>query len=480
MGSQARHAAALVFAVLLCSACGGSSNPPPPGTPGPGGGSNTITGRERIGWLQQAQDDVQLAMFDYAIYVDGSRQVLTSDTCTPASGDGFDCSAALPPLSPGQHTLELVAFFESNGAVLESDRSAPLQVTVAGSSAPVDAAPPQDSTFVTSDGHRFRASIVARDLDDPTDLAVASDGRVFVTERAGRVRIAGPDGFDREPALLLENIVSSDESGLTAIALHPDFDRTGYIYLAYASEARGGPGYRIARFREHGGVLAQGATIARERAPAAQHAALRFGGDGHLYAGLAAGTDPRDAQNPASPLGKILRLNDDGTSPSDNPRASPVFSSGHREPRALAWDPADGVLWALERDREAGDELNRIVGGADYGWPLARGASIHHRSIPATLVLPPGTDVSGASVVPPNSGSPLAGEMLVGSRGARELLRLRVRGGKPGLVEGMLQGRYGSIAAVHASQDGTIYLATANRDTWGPGRDVLVTVTAVR
>lgn len=473
-----RQFAAMVFMLAPVAGCGGSSNPPPPGT-GPGGSAGTITGRERIGWLQQAQDDEQLASFDYAIYVDGARQVLAGDTCTPAGGGGFDCSAALPPLSPGQHTLELAAFFESNGTVLESERSAPLRVTVAAAVAPVDATVPQVSTIVTSDGHRLRAAVVARGLDDPTDLAVAADGRVFVTERAGRVRIAGPDGVE-PPALVLENVIASEDSGLTSIALHPEFDRTGFVYLAYTSEGRDGTAYRIARFRERGGVLAQGAVVARERAAIAQHASLRFGPDGRLYAGLAAGHDPRDAQDPASLLGKILRLNDDGTSPRDNPRASPVFSSGHRDPRAMAWDPASGMLWELERDREAGDELNVVTAGSDYGWPLAQGASTHHRSVPAALVLPPGTDVSGVSFVPVGSGSPLAGDMLVASRGAQDLLRLRTTAGKPGLVEGLLQGRYGSIAAVHVSQDGTIYLATANRDTWGPDRDVLVTVTAAR
>ncbi|MGH7342173.1 MAG: hypothetical protein ACREKH_16910, partial [Candidatus Rokuibacteriota bacterium] len=152
MGTRGRSSAILVFALVVASACGGSSNPPPP-APGPGGGSGTITGRERIGWLQQALDDAQLALFEYAIYVDGARQVLAGDSCSPASGGGFDCSAALPPLSPGQHTLELATFLEANGTVVESERSAPLRVTVAASSAPAGSTLPQDSAIVTSDGH---------------------------------------------------------------------------------------------------------------------------------------------------------------------------------------------------------------------------------------------------------------------------------------------------------------------------------------
>lgn len=478
--------AGLVLGLALASACGGSSNPPTPGTPGPGGG-DSITGRERIGWAQPAESSAQLGTFDYAIYVDGTRTVLNGEACTAASGGAFDCSAPLPPLSPGQHTIELASFITSGGSVLESDRSAPLRVTVAASTAAGDAVRPQDSTIVTSEGHRFRASIVARGLDDPTDLALAPDGRLFVAERAGRVRVMDPAenvGLAEPAALELDDVAVSEESGLTAIALHPDFDRNGHVYLAYAIDGREGPAFRIARFRESHGTLAQGAVIVRE-GESSLHAVMRFGPDGRLYVGLAAGNDPRDPQSAASVLGKILRLNDDGTTPRDNPRASPVFSSGHRDPRALAWHPSTRALWELERDRDAGDELNAIAGGADYGWPLARGAASYSRSVPASLVLAAGTDVSGASFVPLRSSSPIAGELVVASRGAEDLLRIRLGsdGQQPGLVEGMLQGRYGRIAAVHVSGDGTIYIATGNRETLsrgGSGRDVLIRLSAGR
>jgi glucose/arabinose dehydrogenase len=370
-----------------------------------------------------------------------------------------------------------VAFVTSDGTVVESDRSTPLQVTVTGSAPPAEATVPQESTIDTSDGHRLRASIAARGLDDPTDLAVAPDGRVFVTERAGRVRILGADGASLEDALELDDVLATEDSGLTTIALHPDFDRSGLVYLAFTAEAPDSAIFRIARFRERGGTLAQGGVIARERTRSAQHVVLRFGSDGKLYAGFATGNDPREAQNASSVLGKILRLNDDGTIPRDNPGASPVFSTGHRDPRGLAWHGSSGAMWEAERDGDAGDELNSIVGGANYGWPLTRGAGAHPQTVPAALVLPPGTEVSGARVVPLASSSPFAGELLVTARGAEELLRIRFGPtGRPGLVEGLLQGRFGRIGAIDVSADGTVYLATANRDTWGPGRDVLIAV----
>lgn len=472
----------VVFGLAL-PACGGSSNPPPPSTGPPGSGSETISGRERIGWSQQARDASELATFDYAIYVDGARRVLEGEACAAGSDGAFECSAQLPPMTAGQHTIELATFTISGDTVHESPRSPPLRVTVTAVSPPAESAAPADSTIVTSEGHRFRAAIVARGLDDPSDLAIAADGRVFVAERAGRVLVVGSNGPMRPDALNLEGVAVYDEAGLTAIALHPDFDRNGYVYLAYTIEGREGPAFRIARFRERNAVLAQGAVIIRERAPATQaYAVARFGSDGKLYAAFAAGPDPRDAQNAATALGKIMRLNDDGTIPRDNPRASAVFSSGHRDPRALAWHPTTRDLWELERDREDGDELNTIVAGKDYGWPLARGLSSHSQSMPAALVLPRGTEVSGACFVPAQTDSPVAGELLVASRGAEDLLRFEAGadGRRPALIEGLLQGRFGRIGAVTVSANATIYVSTANRDTWGAGRDMLIRLSLVQ
>jgi glucose/arabinose dehydrogenase len=470
----------MASAIVMTTACGGSSSPPQQPPPGSGGGGTTITGRERIGWTQPAENSAQLATFDFAAYVDGTRRVLENETCT-GSGPAFDCSAQLPSLTAGQHTIELVAFMTSGGSTIESDRSAPLTVTVTGLTAPPLEELAQDSALTTSDGHRFVAAIVASGLDDPTDLAITPDGRVFVSERAGRLRILGPDGLAAKPALELDDVLASDDAGLTSIALHPEFADNGHVYVAYIGEGRDGEVLRIVRFRERDGILAQGAVVARERTSSPQFVAARFGADGQLYAGVAAGAtaDRREVESQTSLLGKILRFNDDGSTPRDNPRPSLAFTSGHRDVRALALDAATGSMWELERNRESGDELNRIAAGADYGWPVVKGTA-RDASVPAALVLPVGTDVGGASFVPMNAQSPLAGELLVASRGAEDLLRIRVgRSGQPsGLIEGMLQGRYGRISSVAVAPDGTIFLATGNRDTWGAGQDLIVRLSA--
>lgn len=474
------HGVAVALAFCL-PACGGSSpEQPAPGPPGTGT-DGTITGRERIGWTQPS-DATQMATLDFAVYVDGARRALPGDTCAPTGPATFECSAPLPSLTPGEHTLELVSFTIENGITVESGRSTPLRVTVAAVTAPAPATPSGDTSLVTPEGHRLQASVVASGLDDPTDLAILPDGRVLVAERAGRVRIVTEAGVIERPALELDDVAEPEESGLTTIALHPDFERNGQVYVGYTVEGREGLAIRVARLRERGGVLAQAATIARERAPAAQaHVTARFGSDGRLYLGLGAGPDPRDAQDAASPLGKILRLNDDGSTPRDNPRGGTTFSSGHRDPRALAWHPRTGVLWELERDRESGDELNAIVAGGDYGWPLARGAGSTATSVPAALVLPAGTDVSGAAFVPSNARSPMAGELLVASRGAEDLIRIRLVGNErpESAIGGLFQRRFGRIAAVGVSTEGAVYAATGNRESWGPSSDVLIRISPV-
>lgn len=464
--------AAVGVAGIVLAACGGSSSPPPPGTGGGGGGGETITGRERIGWTQQAVDSEQLASFRYAAYVDGVRRVLEGAACPGAGSSPFDCSAPLPPMGAGQHTIELVSFTVFEEAIIESERSAPLRVTVAAIAPPAIIAA-SDATLTTADGHRFRATILAKGLDDPTDLAIAPDGRVFVSERAGRVQIVEADGR-RSLALELDDVSVSADSGLTSLALDPKFDSNGFAYLGYATESRYATAMKIARFREKGGVLAQGGLVARERTDAAGHVTVRFGADGKIYAGVAAGMDARDAQDLASPVGKILRLNSDGTGPRDNPRASLTFTSGHREPRGLAWQSAANSVWEIERNQEDGDELNILIAGRDYGWPAMMSGE---RSIPPALVLPAETDVAGVSFVSETSRSPLAGELLIASRGAEDVLRVKISAdGKASVIAGMTERRYGRISAVAVATDGTIYAATSNRGTWGPGKDVVLQI----
>src|SRR5882672_2497549 len=178
--------------ILLCVAAMVACNktpsapPPPSTTPAP---SETITGNERLGWDQRASDAVELSTFRYAVYVDGTRSELTAATCATASTDGaFACSARLPALSPGAHTIELASFIV-DGSVFESARSSALRVTV-GIAAPVGDQAPSPLTAGSAAGtDSFTVELVVEGVDRPRDLAFAPDGRLFVVEETGRIRV---------------------------------------------------------------------------------------------------------------------------------------------------------------------------------------------------------------------------------------------------------------------------------------------------
>jgi len=439
------------LALIFLTACGDTPDSPNPSPPGPGG--ETITGRERIGWTQPAPDTVELATFGYALYVDNVRAVLAATCGTTAGSGGFECSAQLPPpqMTPGAHVLELATFTGSGATLLESARSPALNVTVVSATTSAREAEANDGASITaSDGLHLRARIVARGLDDPTDLAFAPDRRLFVVERRGLVRTV-----DIERGTIADAGRLRDAAELLTLAIDPQFSRTRRLYAAYTAESAGRLTMRLIRVTELNGALGQAVVLFEEsvaRVDAA--AAARFGPDQMLFLGLGDGGDPRHARDASSPLAKILRLTADGTTPRDNPASSPVFSTGHRTPRALAWHPDTNGLWEIERWG-----AHDVLAGTDYGW-----------------LFPDLTQLAGGAFFRggPDRAVP-HGDLFVASPGAQDLFRVRFADGRPASRgERLLHGRFGRIGAVAQGADGALYFTTANRDLWGAGQDLLV------
>jgi glucose/arabinose dehydrogenase len=233
------------------------------------------------------------------------------------------------------------------------------------------------------------------------------------------------------------------------------------------------------RYRESDARFGQAAVIATAPFTARDPAGvIRFGPDGALYVGL--GSRSIDAQTlTASPDGGvILRLLPDGRTPRDNPRASPVYSSGHRDPSGFVW-LRSGTFMEVESGLDA-DEINTVRAGGDYGYPTVnRRARLSDGSSP-TVALPAGTRPAGITAVDDRR-STFDGDLIVSSLGTHDLLRIaitpdgRLDGAEPARL---LQKRFGAIGQVTAAPGGALLFVTRNRDAWGEGRDVLVRLTS--
>jgi glucose/arabinose dehydrogenase len=448
-----------LIALLVGAALTGCdrTTPPPAPVPSPPPGAERVTGSERLGWNQPAGDAAELASFSYAIYVDGARSELGGVSCeaTPTQA-GHACAARLPGLSAGPHTLELAAFVLNAGAVVESSRSAQLQVIVGAAAAAPASLSADGAAVTTGDGVRLRLEWIATGLDHPSDLAFAEDGRIFIAERAGRVRIVHNGRLLADPALELPDVATAGDGGLLALAVDPAFGRTGFVYVLYTTdESAGVPMFRLARFRDAGGTLAERAILLDgvPASPDRASAALRFGPDGKLYAALDDGGDARRAGAPASFNGKLLRLNGDGTTPGDQPGATPVSASGFRSPRGLDWHPGSGTAWIVD-EAAAGRASLRASG--------ARPAGSRPATTGATHALP-----SGASALVfyrSDRITAFRGDLFIAVDEGRHLLRVRLAAQDPLRIESaerLLDDRAGGVRAVAVGPDGAIYFCTA-------------------
>ena len=178
-----------------------------------------------------------------------------------------------------------------------------------------------------------------------------------------------------EPAFALTGASAAGWPTISGLALDPEFARNGYVYLLQTDDWYGGaPAARVVRYRAGGNALVETGTLLDGLPPASLHGGgrLRFGPDGLLYVTVGDVNDTDAAQDLAAYGGKVLRIRPDGTSPRDNPFASPVYSWGHRDPRALDWHPQTGALWLVgagRRRRGASSTASRP--GVNYGWPVA-------------------------------------------------------------------------------------------------------------
>ncbi|MEP7310595.1 MAG: PQQ-dependent sugar dehydrogenase [Acidobacteriota bacterium] len=298
-----------------------------------------IGGNERFAWDQAADDDAQVATLGYIAYVDGNAVDMAGRSCVLSAPARYTCTAPLPPLTIGFHTVDIAATV--NGLSVQSGRSNRLLLLVvrpiqerSQRSARLDAA----LTILTSDDVRLTGTPIVTGLADPVDLAFMPDGGMIVAERGGLLRVVRDARLTSAPAWPVFEPRSAEER-LLAVAVDADFARTHLVYAIYtAMSAQRTLVFSLVRFRETGDTFADRIVISDDvpASPDGASAALRFGPDGKLLAAFDDGGSPQAASDWSSYNGKVLRLNADGSTPGDQRSYVPLYSAGYRSPRGLA------------------------------------------------------------------------------------------------------------------------------------------------
>lgn len=341
----------------------------------------------------------------------------------------------------------------------------------------------QEKMFATSDGVRYRVETVLSNLEIPWSIVFDNEGNLFFTERPGRLQILRKGTTKPQVIAELDEVRHSGEGGLMGLALHPDFARNRYIYLSYTYTFKRNPANKVVRFRFQNERLIDWLDIVPYLPGSSVHngCRIKFGPDGKLYISTGDAAEREIAQDLSSLGGKILRVNDDGSIPDDNPRPqSLIYAYGVRNPQGFDWHPVTGMMVETEHGPSGfdgpggGDEVNIIEAGKNYGWPV-----IHHRETKAGMVSPL---LEYTPAVAPASGSFYRGDVFPGFRNnfffgglrGQRIQRIVFNDSTPGRVlshAALLKGEYGRIRDVAVGPDGYLYFSTSNRDGRGRAAD---------
>ena len=332
-----------------------------------------------------------------------------------------------------------------------------------------------------SEGQAVRVVKLVEGLDHPWSLAFLPDGRMLVTERPGRLNLIGRD-LQRLQIEGVPRVFASGQGGLLEVALHPRFAENHFVYLSYAGPGEGGASTELARAKLEGHRLVDLRVLFVEEPKTS--GGLHFGGRivfdraGFLYLTLGERGQMQRAQAPGNHHGSVIRLNDDGSVPKDNPFVGRAgwkpekYDLGHRNMQGAALHPQTGALWTHEHGPQGGDEINVIRAGTNYGWPVityganyGTGTKIGEGTRKEGMAQPlyywvPSIAPSGMAFYAGDRFPRWKGNLLVGALRDEMLVRLVLDGEKVVKEERLLKGAFGRIRDVRVGPDGLIYLLT--------------------
>ena len=344
---------------------------------------------------------------------------------------------------------------------------------------------PALADIVETERHSVNVQRIAGPLEHPWSVAVLPDGAMLVTERPGRLRLVVDGELQSEPVSGVPDVRAGGQGGLLDVILDPDFAGNRMIYLAYSEAGDGGAGTAVARGR----LTRDGATarlddvevIFRQvpKVGGSSHfgARLVFAPDGKLFIGLGDRQQRERAQDLSTTIGKLVRINADGSIPDDNPfvdqeGALPeIWSYGHRNIQAAALDPSTSDVVTIEHGARGGDEINYPEVGKNYGWPVIThgvdysGEPIGVGKAAEGMEQPiyqwtPSIAPSGMAYYTGTAFPEWNGDLFVGALRGQMLVRLDVEGDRVVGEERLLEGEIGRIRDVRQGPDGSLLLLT--------------------
>lgn len=323
---------------------------------------------------------------------------------------------------------------------------------------------------------------VIQGLDHPWSMAFLPNGEILITERSGQLRRVKDGKLDPNPVQGLPKVAVIGQGGLLGLALHPKFADNHWLYFSYAEQDRSGYSTSLARGKYQDGRLSDVQVLFRAtpRVPTGVHFGGRivFDRAGYVYLGLGERGHQEFAQDTSNHAGSMIRLQEDGTAPANNPlinhkNAKPeIYSFGHRNIQGLAVNPKTGAIWAHEHGPQGGDEVNIIKAGANYGWPVITygeqygGGKIGEgKTSQAGMEQPlhywvPSIAPSGMTFYSGDKYPNWQGDLFVGSLKFGLVVRLHDTGNGKFQEERYLNNAIGRIRDIQQAPDGYLYVLT--------------------
>lgn len=358
---------------------------------------------------------------------------------------------------------------------LGAPATASAQATVSSGDAPV----------FRSERHTFRVATVAEGLEFPWGMAFLPGGEILVTERPGRLRVIRGGKLDPTPVAGVPAVWASGQGGLLDVALHPDFANNRLVYLSYSKPGPKGATTAVIRGTFDGerltGVQEIFEADAWNKNRVHFGSRLLFDGNGHLFISIGERGEMQQAQDLSNHQGTIVRLHDDGRVPADNPfvgrqDARPeIWAYGIRSPQGLSFHPETGALWEVEHGPRGGDEINLILPGRNYGWPVIT-YGINYNGSPITDITEkegmeqplhhwvPSIATSGIAIYDGSAFPGWKGSVFVGGLAGTRLARVSFEGTRPVAEETLLAELRHRIRDVRVGPDGYLYLLVDAKD----------------